>query len=189
MEMVRKLEDTVAKWMEAMPHLPVGGRKWLADNVWWIVIVGLSLSAIGIIVTVGNLINYLNVLSAFSAFVPVGTLGAGWVITTTIVSIVFTIMQIVLLAFAVKPLKAHQKLGWSLLFLTALVGAVAAVIGGALSLNVLSLLLSVLFGAIFLGIALYFIFEIRSHFGGSIQMAASKKSETTASASRTTSDK
>ncbi len=174
MEIVRKLEDSIAKMMASMPHLPAGGRKWLGENVWWIVLVGASLGALSIIVGLVNLMNTITMVNAFSAYVPVGSYGIGWAITTAVVGMIFSAMQIVVLALAIKPLKEGKRSGWNLLFMATLVAAVAAVVAGVLTLNVLSFILTILFSAIFLGISLYFTFEIREHFAGTAKPAAEK---------------
>ena len=46
MEVVRKIEKTMAGWYGNVPHLPPNIQKWLADNVWWLAGIGAILGAI-----------------------------------------------------------------------------------------------------------------------------------------------
>lgn len=174
MEMIRKLENAFAKLTKDLPHLPAGGRKWLGDNVWWIVIVGASITALATIINLVNLVTAINALNALSAFVAVGGISS-WAITTTIISMAFVVVQVIVLGLAVQPLMKKQKKGWTLLFLTSLISAVALVVYAVISLNVVTLLLSLIFGAIFLAVGLYFVFEIREEFGAAAKKAESAK--------------
>ena len=164
MEIIRKLENAIAKLAKDLPHLPAGGRKWLGENVWWIVIVGASITALATIINLVNLINAINALNALSAFIAVGGIST-WAITVAIINMVFVVAQVVVLALAVQPLMKKQKKGWTLLFLTSIISAIALVVYAVISLNVVTLLLSLIFGAIFLAVGLYFLFEIREEFG------------------------
>ena len=164
MEFIGKLERTILGWAKDVPHLPVGVRKWIADNIWWIVVIGAVLSGISVLVLVGGLFANLSTLSspiisyyASSAFV-------GWLVVTTAVSLVFAVIECLLLAFAVNPLKEKQKKGWVLLFAVWLVGIIAAVVDAILTLNVLSFLGNVIFGAVWVVITGYFLFEIHGQF-------------------------
>ena len=49
MESIHKLENMIEGWLKPLPHLPTQWRKWLADNLWWITLVGVVLSVIGVI--------------------------------------------------------------------------------------------------------------------------------------------
>ncbi len=49
MESLQKLEATVGEWYKGMPHLPKNGQRWLAENAWWLVLIGVILGAIGAI--------------------------------------------------------------------------------------------------------------------------------------------
>lgn len=168
---MNKIEGAVAKVAKDLPHLPVGGRKWLGENVWWIVIVGAGIAALASLVRLIDIIRAADALSRLSAYIPIGSTGT-WAVTASFTSLALVVLQVIILAFAIQPLKNRQKKGWSLLFLTALVSAVAIVVTAVISLDVLQLILTLIFGAIFLAIGLYFVFEIRDQFG-----AAAKKTE------------
>ncbi|MNH50016.1 hypothetical protein D3C85_1242800 [compost metagenome] len=158
MDSVRKLEYTVAQWYEKAPHLPVKGRVWLAQNVWWIGLVGLALGAFGV----------LSVLAVtFWASTAIGLYGgaAGVVIGSlafiaVLVALAFSIVLLAILGMAIAPLKAGKKKGWDLLFISALLSVASTVIGFLLSLNFGSLIIG-LFGTAVMG---YFLFEIHSYF-------------------------
>ena len=86
-------------------------------------------------------------------------------ILQSVVSLVFLVATGILLALAVKPLKALEKKGWVLLFMTLLLEALSVVVNAVLSFSVLGFIMSLLFGAIGLAIGAYFIFEIHGQFG------------------------
>lgn len=158
MESLRKLEVTFGTWLRDVPHLPVNLRKWLAENVWWLVIVSLVLSAMAI-------------LGILAATVFVGVIGSGYspaagivlggaVFMASLLFLAMFIVMTVLQAMAVGPLKALQKRGWDLLFLVALISLISGVIVSFLTFDLGGIIRSV-FGA---GVAYYFLYEIVSYF-------------------------
>jgi hypothetical protein len=160
---IAKIENMVAGWLKPMPHLPKGGQKWLAENVWWIVLVGVIASTISLLISIGAIFTYIALVGAYSNVYSAAAYGPGWVIGS-IVSLLFSILIIVLLATAIGSLKAGQSKGWDRLFLVLLIKAVAVVIGAVLTLNPIGFVVGILFGAIGVAISAYFTFEIRSHF-------------------------
>lgn len=175
MEFVKKLETTLAGWYKQVPfHLPAGGRKWLSENVWWLVLIGAVLSALGIIVSVQaywwgqQVIDRYRDVSLYY--------GVGQVTNTTMdmtavwVGVVFYVAVILLEVMAISPLKNRQKKGWNLLFMAMLVGAVAAVVSAVLALNFSSLIST----AVGLVIGGYFLFEIHDSYSAA---RAAKKAE------------
>jgi uncharacterized membrane protein YhaH (DUF805 family) len=119
MEFVNKVENRVAAWYEKAPHLPVGGRQWLGANVWWIVLVGTIIGAFGIL----NIIFFgaLAALFVVGYGGPVGAAIAGVAAIVMVLSLIGAILEIVITAMAIKPLKDKQKKGWSLLLLALIV--------------------------------------------------------------------
>jgi len=164
MELLTKLEHTIGGWLREVPHLPTDARKWLGDNLWWITLVGAILTAIGVFSLVIALVTNISLLaSPFVAYYASATF-VGLAIVKTIVSLVFAALGCVLLALAVTPLKEKQKKGWVLIFVAWLVSAVSVVVGAVITLNPFSFLTSIIFGALWLVVGLYFIFEIHGQF-------------------------
>lgn len=165
MDQLKKLEKTVATWYKDVPHLPKSLTDWLADNVWWLVVIGVVLSIIGI-VTIVPLLLFAFGLSAGVAT----TLGSTYAGYTTgfaglwlgvLISVTALVVTTVLELAAITPLKNKAKTGWLLLFAVAVINFVFSVVGDLVTLNIFSLVLSVLWAAVWA----YFLFEIRGHFG------------------------
>jgi len=158
MENIRKLESLVASWYKNMPHMPQRGQKWLAENVWWIVLVWVILTAMGV---VGMLMATLFAGTILSVFGPVGTALGGIAFVIVTITMLFSIALIVLGAMAVSPLKLLRKKGWMLLFIMILISVASDVLTFLFNFNFFSLVWGVLFAAVIA----YFLYEIRSYFG------------------------
>ena len=164
MESLGKLEKTLLKWIQNVPHLPEVARKWLGDNMWWIALVGAILTAIGILFSIIGLIGAVSIIGTVAASYYAASTFTSWAIVTGLVGLAFSVAQGVLLATAVKPLQLKQKKGWVLLFATWLVGVLSVVVSSILSLNPLGFILGILFGAIWIAISGYLLFEIHGQF-------------------------
>ena len=167
MEFINKIEAMVAGWAKSVPHLPAAGQKWLGQNVWWITLVGTILSAIGLLIALGALFTLIALLGAVSSSIygAYATAGvSGFTIIGSVIGLVLSAATLVLMAFAIKPLKDMKKQGWVLLFLSWLVYAVSVVINSVLSLNVVGFILGIIFGAVALAVSGYFLFEIHAQF-------------------------
>ena len=160
-----------------MPHLPANGQKWIATNVWWIVLVGVILSAIGVLVLVGGIFTYMafvgNAASYYGVYAS-SVYNDGWIIGT-IVSLLFAIATVIFAGMAISPLKAMQKKGWSLLFVVLVLKALGVILSAILSLNVLGFFVGIIFGAVGIAIGAYFLFEIHSYFGAAHKAVPVKK--------------
>lgn len=160
METLHKLENTAGGWFKGAPHLPVNARKWLADNVWWIVIVGVVLAAFGLAALLPVLFGASVLTSSLAAYAGVDTarvMLAAWV------GVAFLAAVVVVELMAVTPLKEKKKAGWDYLFLALLLSIVSSVVGLVITYdfsNVIGAVLTALIGG-------YFLFEIRGHFTGS----------------------
>jgi ABC-type glycerol-3-phosphate transport system permease component len=178
MESVHKLEKTVAEWYKAAPHLPKGGQKWLADNVWWIVVIGVVLSVLGLF----SILSLLFLAGAGLALAgsatgsaygsAVGAALGGVVLISVIVSLAVYVIELILMAMAISPLKNHKKKGWDLLFLVALINVLSIVVTGLLGMN----FFSIIWGLLWAAVGGYFLFEIYGHFGGE-KTVSEKKSD------------
>lgn len=154
MESLHNLEVTVAAWYKGMPHLPKNGQKWLAENIWWLVLVGVILGALGIF----------TVLSA-TLFAGAILVSAGGVVGAALggialVWLAFAIGEVVVSALAISPLKSMRKKGWSLLFLVTLINVASLVLAFVFNFNLMGLVWGLLVAAV----GAYFLFEIRDDF-------------------------
>jgi len=164
MEFLNKLEEKVFGWFKAAPNLPNDVRKWLGENVWWIIIIGVILNGINILRGFAALEEQLSLRGTVAGSYYVSSATSDWSIVTISVSLVFLIIEVILLFLAVKPLREKQKKGWVLLFAAWLVSAIALVANAALTLGVFSFIITILFGAVWLAITGYFLFEIHGQF-------------------------
>ncbi len=166
MELLTRLEKKVLSWTHTLPHLPASARKWLGENVWWIILIGVIISVITSLMGLQDLLRYVAVIDR-----PLDALNYGYRDVTAykafaaIVEFSLSIITLVLSALSIKPLQMKQKKGWVLLFGAWLVSVIAIVINAVLSLDPFSLVFSLIFGAIFSAISGYFLFEIHSQYG------------------------
>jgi len=158
MESLRNLETMVASWYKGMPHLPKNGRLWLAENVWWLVLVGVILGSLGIVSVLLGALLAGTLMAGYGG--PVGAALGGLAFVIIAISLAFGIVDMVLSAMAITPLKAMRKKGWSLLFLVALINVLSLLVSFLFQLNLFSLI----WGLIFAGVGGYFLFEVRDHF-------------------------
>ncbi len=166
MASISKIEDIVGGWLKPVPHLPKGAQKWIAENSWWIVLVGVIISVISLLIGIGAIFTYLAVIaSVSSSYYAVSPYGGGWIISS-LLSLAISVLVIILLATAISPLKELKRKGWDRLFLVLLVDVVSVVLGAILSFSVVGFIGGIIFGAIGVAITAYFVFEIRSYFGG-----------------------
>lgn len=164
MEGLGKLERQVLEWLKGIPHLPVVVRKWIADNVWWIAVVALILTAIGVLVTFAGLMTNLSLVSGPFVKYYNSPAVVTWLIIQAIVTLVFAILDCILLGMAITPLKEKQKKGWVLLFAVWLLGILSVVVNAVLTLNILGFITTIIFGALWLAVVGYFLFEIHGQF-------------------------
>jgi hypothetical protein len=169
MEFVNKVENRVASWYEKVPHLPLGGRQWLGSNVWWIVLVGTIIGALGIL----NILFFGALAALFVVGLggPVGAALVGVAAVVAVIALAGAILETVISALAIKPLKDKQKKGWSLLLLAMLVALGFVLLAFLFSFELASLIMSLLWMAV-IG---YFLFEIRDQFGPVAAAKTSKK--------------
>jgi hypothetical protein len=159
MDTIRKLEVTVAKWYESVPHLPKEARTWLAENAWWITAIGVIVGAIGIV----SALFFTVLTGAFLAAVAggVGAAIGALVFIGVLISLVLSAVAVFLGGMAINPLKAMKKKGWTLLFAILLLEVASIVVSNVLGMNLFALVWSLLWAAV----GGYFLFELRSYFG------------------------
>lgn len=170
MENVRKLEVMVASWYKNMPHLPKNGQKWLAENIWWLILVLVVIGAMGVASVVMATFFAGVLLSTVGG--PVGAAVGGIALVAVLVTLLFSIVVLVISAMAVPPLRMLQKKGWTLLFIVILLQVVAHAATFLLNFNLIALVWNLFFTAV----AAYFLFEVRDHFVASrAKKAVAKK--------------
>ncbi len=180
MELLAKLESYVEAQYKALklPRLPKGGRVWLKENLWWIVLVLAILSAFSLFGLLGALAlgSGVATYAAFTSFVVASVVG--WVLIFGLVVLLFRGLDVALLAFAVKPLKEGQRKGWTLLFYVWVLGVLSVVVdlfSQLVSLNLFSFVGTGIAGVVFLGLGGYILFEIRDQFAQVSKSAGVKK--------------
>jgi len=158
MESVNKLEAMVAKWYETVPHLPANARKWLSENIWWLALVGAILMVFAIFGLFSLLFLSGAVLVGVAGVAGAVVGGAIWM--AALVGSLFLLIQLVLTAMAVNPLKKMQKRGWTLLFIVTILNVLTDLVTFLFKFNLFDLVWGLLMAAV----AAYFLFEIRSNF-------------------------
>ncbi|HEX7483659.1 MAG TPA: hypothetical protein VF281_00755 [Candidatus Saccharimonadales bacterium] len=168
MEFVNKVENRVADWYNKVPHLPVGFREWLGVNVWWIMLIVVVLSVIGVL----NIFMFGALAAVFVGGFggPVGAAIVGVALLIGLLVLAATLLETIITAIAIKPLKDKQKKGWSLLLLALLVAAGFSVLTFLFSFELSSLVMS----ALWIAVSGYFLFEIRDQFNGGVDVKAAK---------------
>lgn len=171
MDAVNKLENTIGGWFKNVPHLPKGGKKWLANNLWWIALISAIIGILGVLILVpAVLIAFTSILAGEfeTAYNP------AFYVLSIVVSLVSLIATTALTCFAIAPLKAKRKTGWSLIFLSLVVSFVLGVVASVLQAvallmsntnGVVSLVTGLIVSIVGFYAGAYFIFEIREYFG------------------------
>lgn len=158
MQNVIKLEKMAAEWYKGAPHLSKNGQKWLATNIWWIVLIGVILGGFGILSIVAATFFASALLVGYAGVV--GTALAGAALLAVLVTLAFSVAVTVLSAMAISPLKVLKKKGWNLLFLVALLQVASLVVSFLFNYSLFSLV----WGLIMAAIGGYFLFEVREYF-------------------------
>ena len=161
MEALHKLEGVIEGWLKSVPHLPANWRKWLAENAWWLTLIGVVLSVFMLFSLFSMLTAFNATTSLYGAYVDAVITSQSPMWKTSIyVSLILMVIVVIIEAMAISPLKAMSKKGWDYLFLAYLVGIASGVIGAVLNIDILSLIWT----AIGAAIGAYVLFEVRSHF-------------------------
>jgi len=141
--------------MKDVPHLPKGLTKWLAENSWWLTIVGVVFSVFGVF----GILAAMTAGSALLVVVGAPALG-GMFFVSSVVSLVGIGISVVAEVMAITPLKAMKKRGWDLMFFVLLVSVVMGLLGSLLTANVGG----ILFGLIGAAIGAYVLLEFKQYF-------------------------
>jgi hypothetical protein len=179
MEFVNKLEKTIEGWLKPVPHLPEKGRKWLANNVWWLALIGVVLSVLSAVSAFYTALftnNYLDYIDSFYKAYGIESPSYGlWGLNMSMYMLVMYIGIVVgaiIMSMAINHLKSKHEKGWDLMFLAMLVSVVIQLISLLFNLgNLIGGILSVAIGAT---IGSYLLFEIKPYFE---KVKTTKKSE------------
>ncbi len=138
-------------------NLPKEAQKWLAENSWWLALIGGLLSLWGawnfwsIAHYASQWITWANQITGSST-----SLGIAWY-----TALIAMVIQGVLLLLAVQQLKSHKKSGWNLLFYTSYIAVVIGVIDLFVPGYGFGSLLGMVIGTL---IGWFFLFQTRSYF-------------------------
>lgn len=179
-EYIEKIEELVTGWLKPLPRLPEGFKKWVSVNLWWITLIGVILSVIGVFLMIGALVTMLSIMAGTSSlfsYYYTRSMYSGWTVFASIVSMLFLAGTITLTAMAISPLKSIKKKGWTLLFCVLLLQVVSIVVNAILTLNPISFIFNIIFGAVCVAIGAYFLFEIREEFEGKAKKVEEKTEE------------
>lgn len=180
MESVRNLEKTIAGWYKDFAHLPLGLRKWLGENLWWLVLIGVVLSVLAIFPILAALALVFGLSGA--AIGAAGMYGAeaavsgglvGVALFAALVSVAGLVVMAVVMGLAINPLKARAKKGWTLLFIVLLVSTAFSVLGSLISFSIFG----ILWALVWAFVEGYFLFEVRDQFGPKVAAKPSVKKE------------
>ncbi len=163
MEILAKLERQVLTWTKDVPHLPPSVKRWLGDNIWWIVLILAISAAISVLYNVFMLLGSLFISPLAASYYAAATFVV-WVVVSKAIAALFAALEAGVLFAAVKPLKAKQKKGWVLLFVFWLVSVLSTVVGAIITLSPLGVISGLIFGGVWLAVSGYFLFEIHDQF-------------------------
>jgi hypothetical protein len=169
MELFKKLETMIENWLKPIPNLPKNAQKWLSENVWWLALVSVILSVISILFAFGALATYASVTSSVALYGLNAVIYDQTWLVRSVITLLFTIVIVILTAAAIKPLQLMSKRGWRALFFVFVVSAAETVANALLTLSIVGFIVNIIFGAIGLTIAVYFLFQIRGYFGSAIK--------------------
>lgn len=142
---VKPLEDIYKK----APALPAGGREFLVKIAPWLALIGGALS-----VFVGGM----GILGAGLLALPYAAVPQTGALTMwTWIAVIFLLVQGVILLLAFPGLKKRLLKGWNLLFLAEVLWIVSDVVKVVFTMNVLSLVWTVVIAAI----AFYLLFQVK----------------------------
>lgn len=165
-QFIEKLEVMIDGWLKPLPRLPISFKKWVSENLWWIVLIGVILSSLGLLAMIGSLATIISLLGGVSYFgFRMASLYTGWHVFASVISLLFMAGTIVLTAMSISHLKVGKKKGWTLLFLVLLLQSVAVIVNAILTYSVVSFIIGIIVGAVCLAIGAYLLFELRAYFG------------------------
>jgi hypothetical protein len=157
------LEKWVDQTVKQLPQIPENGRNWLADNAWWLALLGgvLSLWALWGAWQASQYANQIGLWAdqigrAYGVPTTSSQLGVMWYVALAAIAV-----QAVFMFLAFQALKEHKKSGWNLLFYSSLVSVVVGLAYLFVPAYGVGSLIGMLLGT---AIGWYVLFNVRSHF-------------------------
>lgn len=143
--------------------LPAGFTKWLANNVWWLTLVGAIFSLLSILSTWSSLNTVQNLGDAYG--LDGSAVGALYAQSANVlyISMAVNAVSAVLLFMAFQKLKVHQKSGWNLVYYNMLLGITASLVSSVVFATY-ALVGGLIGVAIGLAIGGTLLFQIRKYF-------------------------
>lgn len=155
MDYLNSIEDTVASWYKNLPQPPRIFKRWLVDNVWWVIVIGVVLGVLGLLATLKDVsmsgLNYSFTLRGIFS-----TMDQAAVTITFLISIAVVVIN----AFAITPLRNKYKIGWKLLFTSLILSVLSLAVAVVLTFDVGSFIS----GAISAVITGYLLFSFRDQY-------------------------
>lgn len=167
MEYLSSIEDTVAGWYNNLPQPPRIFKRWLVDNVWWVIVIAVVLGVLGLLATLKDVsmsgLNYSFTLRGIFS-----TMDQAAVTITFLISIAVVVIN----TFSISPLRSKYKTGWKLLFTSLMLSVLSLAVAVVLTFDIGSFIS----GAISAAITGYLLFSFRDQYVvHSIKSGAKKK--------------
>jgi len=149
------LEKFFMGFYKLTPNLSKNSRKYLANYFYLIAIAWLIFQIVGLV----RLSAAIGIVSFVQVADSTYSLSTGIVLFIA-VSLVIQILQIILSAMAILPLKSLQRSGWELMFGSFLIGVITLVVNWAVATDLMGSLKTV----VVVGVSGYLLYEVKSFF-------------------------
>ena len=165
MKIINKIENMIDKWVKPLPHISAKWTKMIAENLWWIVGLGIGAAGIGLLMMIGGFFYGMSALTGAPGYgLYLAYIYTGWWAFAIIVSMLALFVTLILMVKAYNPLKVMHRKGWDLLFLSLLIMVGARVISFIFNIGGLDSFRDLVFTFVSIVISVYILFEIKSYF-------------------------
>lgn len=167
MEMVHKIEDKMSEWFKGLPALSEGGREGLAKAFPWIALV-FGLVQLFAAYSLWNLTRVVDALNTYVNTYYQAATGTSLGLSSTdkmiiYIGLIVLVVDAIILLMAFSPLSKRLRRGWDLLFLSALINLVYAVVTIFIhDRGIMSFFFSLIGSAI----GFYLLFQVKGKYGG-----------------------
>jgi hypothetical protein len=172
---LNKLENIIEDWLKPIPHLPNIWRQLISNNVWWLVVIVVVGSSIGILELINEIINITPypMMELYNDHY-IYRYSNEWHVLALTIDLLFSIAITAVSAMAIQPLRNRERRGWSLLFIAYIIGIASQVTSILICFGILSFIPRVILSAISAVVGAYLLFEIRTHFN-TLTISSNKK--------------
>ena len=166
MSALKNLEQTLVEWQKSSPvHLPAPWRRWLGDNSWWLVIIGLILAALSVIGSLRTLLWAEDIMRttrqlAESLGVAIPSSSFAYELSLWISVVTLVVVALIQLR-SIQLLRDKKKSGWDLLLLAMIISLAGSLVSGLVAGSVLSTVIGIAIAGL---IGWFVLFEIRGQF-------------------------